>query len=47
MLRRIAGGSEKKTEDKATTKPAAAEKTIPLKGDDENAGSDDFKEFNG
>ncbi len=29
-----------------TAKPAAAEKTIPLKGD-ENAGSDDFKEFNG
>ena len=28
-------------------KPAVAEKTIPLKGDDENAGSDDFKEFNG
>ena len=31
---------------KQTVKPAAAETTIPLKGD-ENASPDDFKEFNG
>ena len=40
------GKSEPKPKQKVKKQPAAPEKVIPLKGDD-NAGSDDFSEFNG